>query len=122
MPLSALHEGSGFALLLYVRSSGASPITEFLQGLTRKDRARVTALLERVAEHGPLSVGDKSAPITGEDFLEFRSGQQRIFWCYAPGRQIILLSGFLKKGRRPPKNEMATGRRLCREAQDETRR
>ena len=119
MPLSPFHEGDRFALLIYVRSSGASPVTEFLQGLTRRDRARITALLERIAEHGPLSSLEKSVPLTGEDFLEFKSGRQRIFWCYAPGGRIILLSGFTKKGNRTPKNELATGRRLCREVQDE---
>ena len=122
MPLSPFHEGSSFALLIYVRSSGASPIREFLQGLQRRDRARVTALLERVAEHGPLSSGERSAALTGEDFFEFKSGQQRIFWCYAPGRRVILLSGFTKKGNRTPKNELVIGRTLCQEVQNEDRR
>ncbi|MYE46387.1 MAG: type II toxin-antitoxin system RelE/ParE family toxin [Chloroflexi bacterium] len=119
LPLSPFHEGSSFALLIYVRDGGASPATEFLEGLQRRDRVRVTALLERVAEHGPLSSGEKSAPLTGENFFEFKAGQQRLFWCYAPDRRIILLSGFTKKGSRTPKNELATGRTLCEEVREE---
>ena len=119
MPLRLFHEGARFSLLLYERSGGDSPFTEFLRGLTRKDRARLTGLLEKVADHGPLYSPERSVPLTGQDFLEFKSGQQRIFWCYAPGRRIVLMHGFTKKSNQTPRRELRTGARLREEVRDE---
>ena len=121
MPLSPYHEGAAFALLIFERRGGASPVADFLEELTRRERARLTALLERVAEQGPLSNLETSVAITGHDFLEFKSGQQRIFWCYASGRRIVLLHGFTKKSNRTPRRELNTGARLREEVRDEIR-
>ena len=119
MPLRPFYEGAAFSLLLYERSEGVSAVEGFLTRLSRKDRAALTAHLERVAEQGPLYNPAKSTSLTGYDFLEFRSGQQRVFWCYASGRRIVLLHGFTKKSNQTPRRELRIGQRLRDEVRDE---
>lgn len=120
MPLRPFYEAAAFSLLLYERSGGVSPVEDFLTRLGRKERAVLTAHLERVAEQGPLYNPAKSTSLTGYDFLEFRSGQQRVFWCYASGRRIVLLHGFTKKSNQTPRRELNRGERLRSELRDET--
>ncbi|MXZ45781.1 MAG: type II toxin-antitoxin system RelE/ParE family toxin [Chloroflexi bacterium] len=119
LPLRPFHEGAEFSLSLYERRGGTSSIVDFLTGLARKDRAVLAAHLERVADHGPLYNPAKSTPLTGYDFLEFRSGQQRVFWCYASGRRIVLLHGFTKKSSQTPRRELNRGERLRSELRSE---
>ena len=119
MPLKESVSGSEFTLLAYARTGSAAPVDEFVGQLPEEQQKKVVALLERAAEHGPPKNDELCAHIAGEDFWEFKPGQQRIFWCYAPDRRIILLNGFTKKSKRTPKKELARGRRLCREAQRE---
>ena len=119
MPLRPFHEGAQFSLSIYERRGGVRPVADFLAGLARKERAVLAAHLERVAEQGPLYNPAKSTSLTGYDFLEFRSGQQRVFWCYASGRRIVLLHGFTKKSSQTPRRELNRGERLRRELRDE---
>ena len=94
-------------------------MTDFLEGLPDIERARLAAHFERVADHGPLYSPGKSVPITGQDFLEFRSAQQRVFWCYLSGSRIVLLHGFTKKSNHTPRRELNTGARLRQEVRSE---
>ena len=59
--------------------------------------------------------------MAGEDFWEFKASQQRIFWCYDPGRRrrIVLLHGFTKKTAQTPRNQLEAGRHAYRELQQE---
>ena len=106
-------------MLIFERRGGDSPVSDFLGGLSRTERARLAALFERVADHGPLYNPGKSVPLTGQDFLEFKSGQQRIFWCYLSGNRIVLLHGFTKKSSQTPRRELRAGARLREEVRDE---
>lgn len=89
--------------------------------LGARDRKSVTALLTRVAHHGPPRNQEKSRKIAGEDFWEFKARQQRVFWCYTPGRRIVLLHGFTKKTRKAPTHAVEVARHTYREAQEELR-
>ncbi|MYA21225.1 MAG: type II toxin-antitoxin system RelE/ParE family toxin [Chloroflexi bacterium] len=109
LSLRPFHKGARFSLFIFERSEGDSPVADFLGGLSGTERARFAAHFERVADHGPLYNPGKSVPIAGHDFLEFKSGQQRIFWCYASGSRIVLLHGFTKKSNRTPRRELRAG-------------
>ena len=106
-------------MLVYVRSSGACPVAEYLDQLTERDRKKVDALLKRTAEGGPPKNREQCAPLAGEEFFEFKARQVRIFWRYAPDGRIILFHGFTKKSNRTPKNEIAVGRQRWQETMDE---
>ena len=83
----------------------------------------MTALLTRVAHHGPPRNREKCQKMAGEAFWEFKASQQRIFWCYHPRRrrQIVLLHGFTKKTAQTPMNQLEAGRHAYREFQRERR-
>ena len=113
MPVRHVHSGAAFSVLVHESSNGRCRVEEYLEQLPLQDRKRITAMLERVAERGPLANTEQSAPI--EDFFEFKAYQIRVFWRYASDRRIVLFHGFTKKSGRTPRNELATGRRRWRE-------
>lgn len=117
MPLRQIHAGAAYAIFAYEASNGRCQVEEYLDQLELRDQKRVTALLLRAAASGPPRNTEKSAAI--EDFFEFKAHQVRIFWCYAPGKRIVLFHGFTKKSRKTPANELETGRRLSQEVRDD---
>ncbi len=107
-------------MLAHVRDNGSCQVEEYLDGLSIRDRKRITTLLERAAEQGPPRNKEKSASI--EDFFEFKAYQVRIFYDYLPEKRIVLFYGFTKKRSKTPNNVIETGRRLCQEVRNEDRR
>ena len=119
MPLRPLLRGTAYNVFAYARSDADCQVTTYLARLEERDRKRVTALLTRVAHHGAPRNLEKSRKVAGEDFWEFKAQQQRIFWCYAIGRRIVLLHGFSKKTRQTPSREVEAGRLAYRQARQE---
>lgn len=119
MPLREVRRGQRFTLLVYVRDNGACPVAEYLDELPTRERKRIDGLLERAAEYGPPRNREQNAPLTGEDFFEFKAYQIRIFWRYASGRRIVLFHGFTKKSGRTPRRELTTGRQRWQETVEE---
>ena len=122
MPLRLLYNGPAFDVMAYVRTSGTSPVAEYLDQLSDRQRKRVDALLKRASEKGPTRNKEQSARLAGEDFFEFKAHQVRVFWCYTPDRQIVLFHGFTKKSNSTPKNEIRIGRQRWQETIDEIKR
>ena len=121
MPLVSLWDSSIYEIYAYASNRDRCQVTIFLASLTERDRKRMTALLTRAAHHGPPRNREKCQKMAGEDFWEFKASQQRIFWCYDPGRRkrIILLYGFSKKTAQTPRNQLDAGRDAYRKAQHE---
>ena len=91
-------------------SSGRVPALDFLEGLTPSEKRRIAAVIELAAQDGPPRDGVRSKHVEGEPFWEFRASAQRVFWCYAPGRQIVLLHGYTEKSARIPRVELLAAR------------
>jgi len=90
------------------RWPGHCELLEFLQDLgpnLQKDCDRILALLEKVAREGPPRNIEISHQIKGKLF-EFIQGRLRVLWFYDEGRLIICTSGFIKKSRKTPRNEI----------------
>ena len=79
MPLRPLLRGTAYNVFAYSRSEADCQVTTYLARLEEHDRKRVTALLTRVAHHGPPRNQEKSRKIAGEDFWEFKAYQQSYF-------------------------------------------
>lgn len=86
---------------------GACSLLTFLLDLQTRDRDKVLAMLQRVAEHGPRSLPverchevDKTHGI-----FQFSAGQVRILWFYEKGRVILCSHAFLKRTRKTPRQE-----------------
>ncbi len=97
-----------YTVYAVARSGDHCELLEFLGGLgqnLQKDCDRVLALLDRVALEGPPRNTEISHQIKGKLF-QFIQGRLRIFWFYDKGRLIICTSGFVKKRRKTPRDEI----------------
>ena len=119
MPLRRLLRGTAYEVFAYARSDADCQVATYLEQLGDRNRKRVTALLERAANHGPPRNQEKSRKVAGEHFWEFKAHQQRIFWCYAIERRIVLLYGFSKKTTQTPSRHVEAGRLAYRQARRE---
>lgn len=88
-----------------VDQRGAMPAREFFysQTLSHKDRARLLALFQRLADEGRISnrekfrlLGDK-AGTKARGFWEFKDFQLRFIGDFRPGRRFVIAHGLLKK-------------------------
>ncbi|SEL61131.1 type II toxin-antitoxin system RelE/ParE family toxin [Ectothiorhodospira marina] len=89
-------------------SRGVPELLEFLEGLDAnmyKDRTRMLALLEQVAEAGPPRNTDISHKLDGE-IWEFIRGRLRVCWFFDEGRVVICTHGFVKKSQKTPSAEI----------------
>src|SRR5690606_27531998 len=94
---------------------------DFLEALPLAERERIAALIELAAQDGPPRNAARSKRVESEMFWEFRAGAQRMFWCYGPGRRIVLLQGYTKKSARIPRVELRAARERFALAQNEMR-
>lgn len=117
MLLKQLYDGSTYEVLAYARSDRACQVTAHLEALELRDQKRVAALLSVSANLGPPRNREKCRKVKDESFWEFKSGHQRIFWCYDPAgaRRIILLHGFTKKTKKTSSQALHAGREAYRE-------
>ena len=119
MPLRPFIDGPAFKVFAYERSNASCQVAEYVDSLNDRNRKRFTALLNYSAKNGPPRNKEKCRKVAGEDFWEFKVHQQRIFWCYGPRKQIVLLHGFTKKSNQTPRRELASARQAYGEAQQE---
>ena len=89
-------EGKKFTVEVAKRNNGSMPAYDFINKLSKADKAKVTAIIKRLADTGIIRNKEKFKSI-GNNLYEIKSFQIRIFCCFAKGRLIILLSGIFKK-------------------------
>jgi phage-related protein len=77
-----------------------------LEGALAKQRTRLLALLNRVAQSGPPRRTEQSHKISGE-IWEFIEGDLRVLWFYDEGRVVVCTTGFVKKSRKTPESELS---------------
>lgn len=108
--LEEFYSGKAHRILRYVLPSGRSPVDDFLEGLDARDQSRMVALITSSANSGPpLRNQQKCKQVEGYKFYEFKTHGQRIFWCWGPGRTIVLFHAFTKRQDRIPPSELNTG-------------
>lgn len=82
------------------------------------DRALVRARIDFLGEVGNQAREPVSKSL-GEGLFELRVRSTRIFYCFRPGRVIVLLHGFSKKTQKTPVREIDIARRRMEEVKDE---
>lgn len=104
-------------LIEKVDASGSGLVSGFLTGLganKQREAARMTALLDRVAAHGPRQGTAKCHQIQGE-IWELIHGQLRILFAHDGHQLIVCTSGFIKKSQKTPKKEIKRAERILKE-------
>lgn len=87
---------------------GTPELLAFLEELDanmQKDRTRMLALLERVAEAGPPRNTDLSHKLD-EGIWEFIRGRLRVCWFFDEGKVVVCTHGFVKKSQKTPKQQL----------------
>ena len=98
-----------WAVEFYTDARGNSPVEEFLQSLSKRERTEAARAMGLLREFGLLLGMPHARPVGG--LWELRAGAGRIFYFAHTGRRFILLHAYRKKGRKTPKREIETAQR-----------
>ncbi len=98
-----------FSVDFYYTEDGKAPVEEFLDSLNVKMRNKALDSLSILEEFGN-NLREPYSKSMGNGLFELRikfSGDiARIFYFFLVGNRIILTNGFVKKGRKTPRNEI----------------
>jgi phage-related protein len=97
--------------------TGAEPVRDWLQSLSREDRRTIGTDIAMVEFGWP--VGMPTCRPMGGGLLEVRSDLEdkrtgRVLFCFADG-QMVLLHGFIKKSGKTPQEDLDIARKRKRE-------
>lgn len=85
-------------------ASNRSPVLEYIQNLTKPERARVLEALEQVEQRGLEAVRVEFRQIDGK-LWEIKVGSHRVFYVIIERDEMVLLHAYKKQGRRLPIKE-----------------
>jgi len=85
----------------YTSPAGRSPIREFIDELSIRERIEAAALIKALQEWGN-ALGPPRSKSLGHGLFELRGGQIRIFFTFCAAQRIVLLDGVVKKRSRIP--------------------
>lgn len=96
--------------ILSMGSDNACPLFEFFSQLRRDDAnefAKISALLDRTANHGVIKNEQKYRFFKKEKVFEFKTqGGVRIMGFWDKGQLVVCSHGFLKKSQKTPPGEI----------------
>jgi len=97
----------------YETEDGACPVGEFLDGLNRKDRAKVLAAIDLLEEEGP-NLHRPYADFLKDRIYELRVRvsriRYRILYFFCNRTDIVLTHGFKKRVKKVPETEIERAR------------
>jgi len=98
-----------YKVVFYTSDNGKEPVSDFLNGLDIKMRAKMLRTIELLQENGPALRHPYSAPIS-EGIFELRAKTgtdiSRVLYFFYTGRTIVLTNGFIKKTQKTPVAEI----------------
>jgi phage-related protein len=105
-----------YRIHLYRSAAGQSPVEEFLTALAERDRAKVMAALDYLAEQGPELRRPHAAHVRGK-LWELRisraRNEYRLLYFFMEEQIVVVTHGFVKKTQDLPTREIDTaGRRM----------
>ena len=90
--------------------SGASPVVKHLDGLDRREAARVLAVLADIEVNGLDSSSATLRHVEGR-LWEIKVSQQRVFYVLVKGPTLWLLHAYKKQGQKAPTREIKIAKR-----------
>lgn len=102
----------------YQKENGEVPVSDFLESLPPKLRAKAFREIELLKNHGPNLREPHTKPINGQDNkgiyelrVKFSTDISRVFYFAYNGSTFILLHGFVKKTQKTPTREIEKARK-----------
>jgi len=105
-------------VLALCHERGDCELLEFLDGLEQrhlKDRDRLLALFQRVADTGPTQLSDSLSHSLQGDIWESIQGNLRVLWFYDKGKVVVCSHALIKRGRKIPPGEIRLAQQRCNE-------
>ena len=93
----------------YTSSRGENPVKDFIESLSKQQKAKVFRIFMHIEEYGLLSVIPHIKKLTGTPLWEIRilgKDNIRIFYAMMSKNGIIVLHGFIKKSLKTPSKEI----------------
>jgi hypothetical protein len=109
VPVRTYYPGSGAVIQVYENQRGEALAANFIDGLSDDQRLKFVRLLREFGERGEIR-NTQRFRLEQKPIYAFKSNQNRILCFYLPdasNRTIILTHGFVKKGGKLPKRELA---------------
>jgi hypothetical protein len=100
------YKGKYFTVVGAVRRNGTCPARDFLDSLPAEGRAKLMALIRRLADVGSITNREQFKKIENTEFFEFKHYQLRMPGYFRPGGVFVLTHGFVKKQDRIPPQEL----------------
>lgn len=100
-----------YRVAFYVTASGRSPVEEFLDSLSPKERHRVVEILAMLQEEGPSLRRPYADHVRGplrELRVQLGRNRYRLFHFFVPENVAMILHAFAKKTQRLPEREIRT--------------
>ncbi len=101
-------------IVFYEDHRSKSPVLEFINKLSAKDRAKISNDLRLLEEFGP-NLGIPHARHIEGKLWELRPGDNRLFYFLYLDGKFVILHGFRKQTMKTPKKEIATALRRMNE-------
>ena len=103
-----------YKIILYETENGKQPVSDFLDSLEPKMRAKLSGLLVLLHEKGNSLREPYSAPVA-DGIYELRcilgNNITRALYFFYYGKQIVVTNGFVKKTQKTPKSEIITAKK-----------
>jgi len=101
-------------IFFYEDHRGRSPVLDFMNSLSAKDRAKVNNVLRLLEEFG-TDLGMPHARRIKGRLWELRPGDNRLFYFLQVEHKFIVLHGYRKQSMKAPEKEIATALRRMQE-------
>lgn len=105
-------------IFFYEDHRGKSPVLEFLNSLSPKDRAKANNSLRLLEEFGTKLSMPHARRIDGR-LWELRPGDNRLFYFLQIGQKFVIVHGYRKQSMKAPEKEIATALRRMQELLEE---
>lgn len=102
-------ETEEYKVIFYTDDRGRSPIVEYIEGLSKLDRAKIFKFIDLLREHKGVLDEPYSKHIRGkirELRIDFAGNKHRIFYFTFVNKKIIMLHAFMKKTGKTPEREI----------------
>lgn len=109
------------AIICATTASGKQPAQDDLDALSEKDRVRIQALFDLLADTGLISNKEKFKKLDGTDLYEFRNREIRFLCFWDAAGRLALTHMFRKGGQKAPKRELKRANDIMAEHQARVR-
>ncbi|HVF69430.1 MAG TPA: type II toxin-antitoxin system RelE/ParE family toxin [Xanthomonadales bacterium] len=96
-------------VIYYTTPKGENPVKDFIESLSKKQKAKIFRIFLTLAEYGLLSILPHTKKLSGTPLWEIRIlGQDniRILYVTVERDNILVLHGFIKKKQKTPPKEI----------------